>query len=156
MYKRQIWLLLYNLSKSGFGLTLTAISEDEIYSKSIGKNVYLTKTVAFTISAMLAAIPGTLYAHYISYIDPSTFKVGESIFILSIVIIGGMNSLKGSFLAAAFMILLPELLRFVGMPESIAANMRQIIYGVILVALMLSGRNGLTELFRNKDKKQTA
>jgi len=151
-----IWLLLYNLSKSGFGLTLTAISEDEIYSKSIGKNVYLTKTVAFTISAMLAAIPGTLYAHYISYIDPSTFKVGESIFILSIVIIGGMNSLKGSFLAAAFMILLPELLRFVGMPESIAANMRQIIYGVILVALMLSGRNGLTELFRNKDKKQTA
>lgn len=151
-----IWLLLHNISKSGFGLTLTAISEDEIYSKSIGKNVYLTKTIAFTLSAMFAAIPGTLYAHYISYIDPSTFKIGESIFILSIVIIGGMNSLKGSFFAAAFMILLPELLRFVGMPESIAANMRQIIYGLILIVVMLTGRNGLTELFKTKKTKQTA
>ena len=141
-----IWLLLRNISRSGFGKTLTAISEDEIYSQSIGKNVYLSKTVSFTLSAMLAAIPGTLYAHYISYIDPTSFTVNESIFVLSIVIIGGLGNLSGSFFASAFLVLLPEALRFVGMPDSIAANMRQIIYGLILVMVMLTGTNGVKEL----------
>lgn len=141
------WYLLKNLTASGFGNILTAISEDEIYAQSLGKNVYLAKTVAFTLSAMFAAIPGALYAHYISYIDPTSFTVSESIFILSIVIIGGMGNLTGSFLAAAFMVLLPEALRFVGMPDSIAANMRQIIYGAVLVAVMMTGKNGVRDFF---------
>lgn len=149
-----IWFVLRNISQSGFGKILTAISEDEIYTQSIGKNVYLSKVVSFTLSAMFAAIPGTLYAHYISYIDPTSFTVNESIFILSIVIIGGLGNLNGSFLAAAFLVLLPESLRFVGMPDSIAANMRQIIYGLILVIVMMTGRNGVKELFTGKSKQK--
>lgn len=137
-----VWRLLKNLSTAGFGKTLSAISEDEIYAQSIGKNVYLSKTIVFTLSAMFAVIPGTLYAHYVSYIDPTSFTVNESIFILSIVIIGGMGNLTGSFLASALMVFLPELLRFVGISDSIAANMRQIIYGFILVVVMTTGRNG--------------
>lgn len=148
-----VWFVLRNISKSGFGKTLKAISEDEIYTQSIGKNVYLSKIVSFTLSAMFAAIPGTLYAHYISYIDPTSFTVNESIFVLSIVIIGGLGNLTGSFLAAAFLVLLPEALRFVGMPDSIAANMRQIIYGLILVIVMMTGKNGLKELFSLKVSK---
>jgi branched-chain amino acid transport system permease protein len=144
------WYLLKKLLNLGFGNTLTAISEDEIYAQSLGKNVYLAKTVAFTISAMFAAIPGALYAHYISYIDPTSFTVNESIFILSIVIIGGMGNLTGSFLAAAFMVLLPEALRFVGMPDSIAANMRQIIYGAVLVLVMMTGKNGVRDFLPTK------
>lgn len=146
-----VWWLLNNLCNSGFGKTLTAISEDEIYAQSIGKNVYLSKTIAFTLSALFAAIPGTLYAHYISYIDPTSFTVSESIYILSIVIIGGMGNLTGSFLAATFMVLLPEILRFVGMPDSVAANMRQIIYGIILVVVMMTGKNGVKEFFSSKN-----
>jgi branched-chain amino acid transport system permease protein len=146
------WFVLRNISKSGFGKTLTAISEDEIYAQSIGKNVYQSKIISFTISAILAAIPGALYAHYISYIDPTSFTVNESIFILSIVIIGGLGNLTGSFLAASFLVLLPEALRFVGMPDSIAANIRQIIYGLILVIIMMTGKNGVKELFTIKLK----
>jgi branched-chain amino acid transport system permease protein len=145
-----IWFILKNISESGFGKTLIAISEDEIYSQSIGKNVYLSKTISFTLSAMMAAIPGILYAHYISYIDPTSFTVNESIFVLSIVIIGGLGNLTGSFFASAFLVLLPEALRFVGMPDSIAANMRQIIYGLILVIVMMTGKNGVQELFSSK------
>lgn len=145
-----IWYLLNNLFRSAFGKKLLAISEDEIYTESIGKNIYRSKVISYAISAVIAAIPGALYAHYISYIDPTSFTVSESIFILSIVIIGGMGNLKGSFFAAAFMILLPEALRFVGMPNNIAANMRQIIYGVILVLVMMSGKNGLGELFKRR------
>ena len=150
-----VWIVLKNISKSGFGKTLTAISEDEIYTQSIGKNVYQSKIISFTTSAILAAIPGALYAHYISYIDPTSFTVNESIFILSIVIIGGLGNLTGSFLAAAFLVLLPEALRFVGMPDSIAANMRQIIYGLILVVVMMTGKNGAKDLFSSKARMGT-
>jgi len=104
---------------------------------------------------MLAAIPGTLYAHYISYIDPTSFTVNESIFVLSIVIIGGLGNLTGSFFSSAFLVLLPEVLRFVGMPDSIAANMRQIIYGFILVIVMMNGRNGVQELLAYEKKRKT-
>ncbi|MCL2721994.1 MAG: branched-chain amino acid ABC transporter permease, partial [Treponema sp.] len=128
-----IFLFLKKLTDSSFGRTLRALSEDEIFTQSLGKNVYLAKVIAFTVSAMLAAVPGVLYAHYISYIDPTSFTIDESIFILSIVIIGGMRNLWGSVIASAFLVLLPEALRFVGMPTAIAANMRQIIYGGILI-----------------------
>lgn len=131
-----IWFVLYRLMSSPFGRVLRALSEDEVYTKSLGKNVGQYKAVSFVISGMLASIAGILYAHYISYIDPTSFTVDESIFILSIVIIGGMRNLKGVFFAAAFLILLPEALRFVGMPSSIAANMRQIIYGLALILVI--------------------
>jgi branched-chain amino acid transport system permease protein len=126
------------LAGSSFGLSLRALSEDEIFAQSFGKNVYLSKVIAFTASAMLAAIPGVLYAHYITYIDPTSFTVDESIFILSIVILGGMRNLRGSLIASAFLVLLPEALRFIGMPSSIAANTRQIIYGGALIFTMYS------------------
>jgi branched-chain amino acid transport system permease protein len=137
-----IFLFLKRLTSSSFGRTLRALSEDEIFTQSLGKNVYLSKIITFTVGAMLAAIPGVLYAHYISYIDPTSFTVDESIFILSIVIIGGMRNLWGSIIAAAFLVFLPEILRFVGMPNSIAANMRQIIYGGILIFMMFRYSKG--------------
>lgn len=92
---------------------------------------------------MLAAIPGTLYAHYVSYVDPSSFTINESIMVMSIVIIGGMGSFLGSFMAAAFLVLLPEALRFVGMPDSIAANTRQIVYGLSLVLVVMANKTRL-------------
>jgi transposase-like protein len=123
--------------------TLRALSEDEIFTQSLGKNVYLSKVIAFTAGAMIVAIPGALYAHYISYIDPTSFTVDESIFILSIVIIGGLQNLRGCVVAAAFLVFLPEVLRFIGMPNAIAANMRQIIYGGILIFMMFRYSRGL-------------
>ncbi|HRP91010.1 MAG TPA: branched-chain amino acid ABC transporter permease [Edaphocola sp.] len=131
-----IWFVLKNITNSPFGRMLRALSEDEIYTKSLGKNVGQAKVASFVISGMLASIAGVLYAHYISYIDPTSFTIDESIFILSIVIIGGMRNLKGIFFASAFLVLLPEALRFVGMPSSIAANMRQIFYGIALIIVI--------------------
>ena len=131
-----VWFILHNITKSPFGRVLRALSEDEVYTDSLGKNVGQAKVVSFVISGMLASIAGVLYAYYISYIDPTSFTLDESIFILSIVIIGGMRNLRGVFLAAVFLVLLPEALRFVVMPSSIAANMRQIIYGIALIIVV--------------------
>lgn len=134
-----VWFLLNNITRSPFGRVLIALSEDEIFTKSLGKDVYKAKIISFTISAMFASVAGVLYAHYISYIDPTSFTINESIFILSIVIIGGMRNLWKIALAAVFLVLLPEALRFVGMPNTIAANMRQIIYGAILILVIFKG-----------------
>jgi len=147
-----IFFILKKLTGSSFGRTLRALSEDEIFTQSLGKNVYLSKVISFTIGAMIAAIPGALYAHYISYIDPTSFTVDESIFILSIVIIGGMRNMWGSLAAAAFLVFLPEILRFVGMPNAIAANMRQIIYGGILIFMMFRYSRGF-EIQQKKIEK---
>ena len=148
------FIFLKKITNSSFGLTLRALSEDEIFTQSLGKNVYQSKVVAFTLGAMLAAIPGVLYAYYISYIDPSSFTVDESILILSIVIIGGMRNLWGSIAASAFLVLLPEALRLIGMPNAIAANMRQIIYGAILIFMMFRYSKGF--IYEKKKAKLSA
>jgi branched-chain amino acid transport system permease protein len=124
-----------NLKRSALGRVLVAISEDEIFCQSLGKNVGLAKLQSFAL-AMQAAVPGALYAHYVSFIDPTSFTIHESIFILSIIIVGGIGNLWGSLAAAAFMILVPEALRFVGLPGGIAANVRQMLYGAALVLVV--------------------
>ena len=91
-----------------FRTHFTSIERGKIFTRSLGKDVYLSKVIAFTLSAMIAAIPDTLYAHYISYIDPTSFTVDESIFIPSIVIIGGMRNLRGSVVAASFLVCCPK------------------------------------------------
>ena len=147
-----VWFLLNNISRSSFGRVLIALSEDEIFAKSLGKNVHKAKVISFTISAMFASIAGVLYAHYISYIDPTSFTINESIFILSIVIIGGMRNLLKIAFAAAFLVLLPEALRFVGMPNNIAANMRQIIYGIVLIMVIFKN----SENFKSRSSYYTS
>lgn len=137
-----VFIIIRNITKSPFGRILISLSEDEIFTKSLGKKVYSAKVISFTLGGMFAAIPGVLYAHYISYIDPTSFTVDESIFILSIVIIGGMRNLWGAAIAAAVLIILPEALRFIGMPSNIAANVRQILYGLALVFMMFKYSKG--------------
>jgi branched-chain amino acid transport system permease protein len=120
-----------------FGRLLKAIREDEVFTQSVGRNVSAAKVKIFMISAALASTAGVIYATYITYIDPTSFTVMESIFIISIVIIGGAANLKGSIVGAAVLVALPELLRFIGLPNSVAANVRQILYGALLVIFMM-------------------
>jgi branched-chain amino acid transport system permease protein len=124
------------LTRSPFGRVLKAIREDEIFTQALGKNIAFYKVAIFIIGAGMAAMAGVIYAYYISFIDPTSFTLMDSIFILSIVIIGGAGNIWGSILGAVFLVVLPEALRFMGMPSAIAANMRQIIYGALLVLCM--------------------
>ena len=138
-----VFWFCHRIISSPFGRVLMAIREDEVFALAAGKNVALYKVSVFVIGSGMAAIAGALYAHYISFIDPTSFTVMESIFIISIVIIGGAGSLWGPVVGAVLLVMLPEALRFVGMPSSIAANMRQILYGGLLVAFMMWRPQGL-------------
>ena len=131
-----LWIS-HKIVSSPFGRVLKAIREDEVFTQAMGKNVASYKVLIFVIGAGMASVAGVMYAYYISFIDPTSFTIMESIFIISIVIIGGAGNIWGSVLGAAVLVILPEALRFLGMPSSIAANMRQIIYGTLLVIFML-------------------
>ncbi|MEK7208816.1 MAG: branched-chain amino acid ABC transporter permease [Patescibacteria group bacterium] len=137
------FLLARWLTTSSFGRVLKAIREDELALQIFGYRTLHYKLMIFVVSAALAALAGALFASYITFIDPSSFALFESIFILAIIILGGLANLKGSVLGAVFLILLPEALRFVGFPSDIAAQMRQVMYGLILVILMLYRPQGL-------------
>lgn len=130
------YLLISHLTKTPFGQALKAIREDEKALSTFGYDTKIFKTISFTIGASLAAIAGSLFASYSTFIDPQTFSASESIFILAIVIIGGLADLRGSILSAIIIIALPEALRFLGLPAGLAANLRQIFYGLALIILM--------------------
>jgi branched-chain amino acid transport system permease protein len=95
------------------------------------------------ISAFFAGIAGSLFAHYISYIDPSSFMLTEVILIFTIVIVGGIASIWGSVVSAAIIMIVPELLRFLNIPSSILGPARQIIYALILLIIILWRPKGL-------------
>lgn len=129
-------VILRLLLISPFGRLLKAIRENEVAAEALGKNVPSLKTIAFALGAAFASVSGALFAGYLRYIDPTSFTLMEGIFILSIVVIGGAGSFAGPIVGAAFMIVLPEALRFLQIPDAVAANLRQIIYGLLLMVLM--------------------
>jgi len=144
------YVVIRNITKSPFGRILTAVREDEIATEAIGKNVNKYKLIVFVVGAFFAGIAGSLYAHYITFIDPSSFTIMESIAVLLMVVFGGMASLGGSFIGASVLIIFPELLRFLGMPSSVAAPLRQMIYGLLLIILMIWRPQGLIGKYRFK------
>ena len=137
-----IWLFRM-IKSSPFGRVLKAMRSDELSVRALGRNTTLLKVQTFFISAAFSGLAGLIYASYVSYIDPTSFTLDESIFIITALFIGGIGNVKGPVLGAVFVVILPELLRFVGLPDAVAANLRQIIYGVALVVVMFVRPQGL-------------
>jgi branched-chain amino acid transport system permease protein len=139
-----ITLIFSCLQHSPYGRMLKAIRTDELSAKALGRNTVRLKAWAFFISAAFAGVAGLLYASYMNYIDPSSFTLDESIFIITALFIGGIGSrVLGPVLGAAVVVVLPVLLRFVGLPDTVAANLREVIYGIVLVVLMFIRPQGL-------------
>lgn len=120
---------IYFVITSKVGRALMAIRDDELAATMMGVRTTYYKVVAFVISAFFSGLAGAFYAHMIRFIDPNTFTFDTSIMILSIVILGGMGSMKGMFLGSALLVSFPEALRFM-------QEYRFVVYGVILVLMM--------------------
>lgn len=140
--------IINRIAHSPFGRILKSIREDELASLSMGKDINKYKLIVFVIGAFFAGIAGSLYAHYITFIDPSSFTPMESIAVLLMVVFGGMGSMKGSFLGALILVIFPEMLRFLGMPGSVDAPLRQMIYGLLLIILIIKRPQGIVGKYR--------
>lgn len=144
------YLIIRRLTNSPFGRVLKSIRDDEIAAESLGKDTYKFKTIALIVSAFFAGLAGSLYAHYITYIDPSSFSLLEVILVISMMMIGGAASNRGAVLGAVFLIFLPEPLRFIGFPPSMLGPLRQMIYSAILILLILKRPQGLAGEYKFK------
>lgn len=125
------------ITTSSFGRVLKGIREDEDALKVFGYRTEQYKLAIFVVSAGMSALAGSLYATYITFIDPAAFYLPQSVLVLSMIILGGLASLRGSLVGALFLVILPEALRFVGFSSDIAGYMRQLIYGALLVVMMM-------------------
>jgi branched-chain amino acid transport system permease protein len=137
------YLVIKRITVSPFGKVLEAIRDNELVVRILGKNTFKMKSLALMISSFLAGIVGSLYAHYITFIDPSSFTLLQLIPVLSIVIIGGLTSLEGTILATIILVLLPEPLRFIDFPSSIVGPARQILYALLLLLILIYKPKGL-------------
>ena len=117
------------------------IKESEIAAGSLGIHAPRYKVIAFAISAFYAAIAGGLFAYLVRYINPESFNVGLSISFLSMVVIGGLGTIGGSIVGAAFYVIVPELLR--GIKDAPG-----LVFGLLLVVVMVFMPQGLWGMVR--------
>jgi len=137
------YFVMKRITDSQFGKVLEAVRDDELMAKTLGKNAEKMKMYSLGISAFFAGVAGSLYASYITFIDPSSFTFLQIIPLLLIVVIGGLASLRGTAIATIIIILLPEPMRFIGFPSSMIGPMRQIIYALILLIILIYLPKGL-------------
>ena len=117
------------LIRSWVGLAWSAIREDEGAASAMGIDVVRFKVLAFALGSAGAGLAGSLYAHFLTFIMPVNFSFGQSMVILSMVVFGGIGTLRGPLFGAVFLGALPELSRPV-------MEYRTLLYGVLLLLLM--------------------
>jgi branched-chain amino acid transport system permease protein len=129
-------LLSINLAHSRIGRALRAIHDSEVASRVMGVNARLLKVQIFALSAVISAVAGSLYAHTMSFISPASFGFNFSVELVTMVIIGGLGSIFGSFLGAALLTMLPEMLRVV-------QDYDIVVYGLLLIIMTMYMPKGL-------------
>lgn len=131
-----VCLLIRKMQRSWFGLALASINNDEGAAQSFGINVSKYKILAFIIGTALAGLTGVIYAHRMGIIFSSNFAFTFSITILSMVVIGGIGTIRGPILGAILLGAAPEVLRF-------ADDYRMLVYGTLLVIMVRFQPQGL-------------
>lgn len=129
-------MLGLNLVRSGVGRGLAALAGDEIAARSLGVDTRRAKVKVFILSAVLASLAGSLYAHTFGFVSPATFSIFASVDFVTMVVVGGLGSVWGSLFGAALLTWLPA---FIDVFESY----KDIIHGLILVVVLLFLPQGL-------------
>lgn len=141
-------LVIAALLRSPFGRVLKAVREDEVAAEALGKDVSRVKVKSFAVAGAFAGLAGALLAHYITYISATSFTLDESIFLLSIILVGGAGNFKGPIVGTVLLLLIPEILMFMGLPDTVAPNVRRMIYGALLIGFIFFRPQGIAGEYR--------
>ena len=141
-----VLLFSINLIHSGTGRALRAMHDSELACDAMGLNVVALKIKVFVLGAVYASLAGSLYAHYMTFVSPSTFSLFYSILVLMMVIVGGVTSLWGAIVGAVVITVLPELLRRF-------EEFDVLVYGLILTSSLMFFRKGLVPILIEKIRK---
>jgi branched-chain amino acid transport system permease protein len=149
------------LQHSRLGRAWIAIREDEIAAKAMGINVRNVKLLAFAMGASFGGVAGAMFGAFQGFISPESFTLTDSIAILAMVVLGGIGHIPGVVLGAVLLAALPELLRHTVEPVQMtlfgkvwieAEVLRQLLYGLALVLIMLARPAGLWPSPRKEDR----
>ena len=135
--------VMWKLIKSPYGRLYEAVRDDELGTEVLGKNTFRLKYQSMMVSSFFAGIAGSLYAHYILYIDPKSFLLTELVLLLFMLIIGGLASIKGSIIGVIITTFLTETIRFVPRPSQYIGPLREIIFLSILIAILIFRPRGI-------------
>jgi branched-chain amino acid transport system permease protein len=152
-----------NLARSSIGRAWMAVRDMDVAAEVIGIRIMHTKLMAFAISSFYCGVAGALYAYaYLGTVEPEAFTLDLSFRILFMVIIGGVGSILGSFLGAAFITLLPILLNITvhelnnllqatvqwSLPASITSNLEFVVFGGLIIFFLIVEPHGLARLWQ--------
>jgi branched-chain amino acid transport system permease protein len=149
-----------NLMRTRVGRAFIAIRDHDIAAELIGINIFRYKLLAFAISSFYAGVTGVLYTYYLGIANYEQFQITVSIDYLAMIIIGGLGSVLGSIFGAAFVTLLPILIRYTmeafgdvffaqQTVLNIIPNLRLILFGALIIFFLVVEPDGLNRLWRN-------
>ncbi len=153
-------LIARNLTRGTTGRTWMAIRDMDIAAEIIGVNPLKAKLTAFAVSSFFVGISGALFfAVYLGAVEVGeVFGINKSFLVLFMIIIGGLGSIFGSFAGAAFLVLLPVVLKVVGAdmlgwPTDIVAHLQLVIVGGLIIMFLILEPHGLAQLWRVAKEK---
>jgi branched-chain amino acid transport system permease protein len=150
--------VILRLDNSRLGRSWAALREDEIAASSMGISITKTKLWAFSLGALWGGIAGVTFANYQQFVTPESFSFMESVFVVAVVVIGGMASIPGVIVGALFIQGVPELIRgfaqsgLLGQmihvqipPETVTAitSYRNLVFGLFMVVMMIWRPQGI-------------
>ena len=153
------------LQHSRLGRAWVAIREDEIAAKAMGINTRNVKLLAFSMGASFGGVAGAMFASFQGFVSPESFSLTESIAVLAMVVLGGIGHIPGVIMGGVLLAALPEVLRHVVEPAQMAIFgqvviesevLRQLLYGLALVLIMLNRPAGLWPAPKHEDRPQAA
>lgn len=156
-------LLARNLIESPTGRAWMAVRDMDLAAAGLGISPGRTKLIAFAISSFLLGVSGALWAFtYLGTVEPTGFDLDRSFQVLFVIIIGGLGSIRGNFLGAAFIVLLPVGLSLAGqaiagpgLDPALLENARKVIFGVLIIFFLVVEPDGLTRLLDRALRSRT-
>lgn len=142
-------ILVLNIINSRVGRALRSIHGSETAANAMGVNTASYKMQVFVFSAIVSSLAGSYYAHFVTFVSPTTFDANMSILLVTMVVVGGMSNVWGALLGAALLGTLPEYLRTFG-------DYDILVYGVVMLLIMMFAPEGLAGLAVSCKKSLTA
>lgn len=139
----------YRIVNSKWGRAFLAVKDNPDAVEAGGINIASIKILAFTLAAVYATVAGSLYAHYVGFINPSAYNLEYSINYVVMLVIGGIGSVPGNVLGAILVTLVPELLRFM-------ENYYWLVFSIITLLFVIFLPNGMVSLFKGKKREAKA
>ena len=153
-------LLMKNLVRSAIGRAWMAVRDMDVAAEVIGINLLRTKLIAFAVSSFYCGIAGAMYVFlYLGTVEPQGFDINRAFQVLFMVIIGGLGSVLGSFLGAAFIVMLPILITNAAsifgsaIPTHVLSNAELIVFGALIIFFLIVEPAGLARLWQISKEK---